>query len=377
MRCLRLPVQDNSSRTTCLRQASRFDADHSTRPSWLPLRPDEDNPCSRQKTWTERLTMTITNENENKPSTKRSIPLASLAPVLPGGNGQIAFKMAGSAELHGLEVESGARATRLTAAKLRIDLKDDTLSPEEMLAKAMTDNGGPIRISGYVTILVKNEGTEARTIRAALLVDKEEAPEAKAAPPLDPKTQRVTSRETISGGNSSGAQRARAVRTNAVPKIQHRLPTVRPSPAKQVSGRVNGKGMVPAVRHATQPALEMVLPEVGQHAVLMLRGHVFGLVRFLTSRVPLHPSFVPTVSRQLVQGMARQGAVSVGGNEVAVLLTPVQIARLGAVVGQRFNHLPQAETDALVAALNKAFEPSSSPQVDGDHLLEATTAAAE
>lgn len=304
----------------------------------------------------------------------RAIEMASLTTVAPGGTGQIAIKMSGSADLLAVEVESGAVPVKLLASKLQVQFEDEKKSPNEVLAHAIKENG-PVRISGYVTLVVKNTTAEPKTFKAALLIENEEAaPAATTATPRPPQPNKTPAPQSAFL-HQSGSKRANASRIPPTPKIQHKMPTSRQSNTKHKTTSVQNS-VVHTTRHATKEFLEMVLPKEGEHAVLLLKGHVFELVRFLTSRVPLHPTCVPSVLSQLRSGSQREGAVSIGGNEVAALLTSDQIVKLSAVVGRRFNHLPIEDTKSLVDALNAAFTNGVPTQpAEQEKLL--TTSAAE
>jgi hypothetical protein len=108
----------------------------------------------------------------------------------------------------------------------------------------------------------------------------------------------------------------------------------------------------------------MIHPGPGEHAVLLLRGHIAGIIRFLTSRVPLHPNYVPSIGTQLIKAIRRAGAVSYGGmsNESVVLLTGDQIAKLHEIVRHRFNRHPPEETAAMLKALQTGLDLGTQPK---------------
>jgi hypothetical protein len=285
--------------------------------------------------------------------------------------------MRGSADLVGITTDADSQVLRLTASK--VDVKfDGERSVEEVLKEE------PTRIKGFVTLIVKNLRTTARSLKGSLYVTNEEAGPVEVIPahpsPLPMSNKTPLRPQVVSNTGSVRTARSQAAKiVHPVARVQHRVQPesvnrriiVRnhsssqammvKQASNQVSSRIAEKAGVAAVRHVTKRSLDMVLPREGEHAVLMLRGHAFGLIRYLTQRVPLHPSFVPTITRQLFLGSRRVGAVSTGGNEVVVVLRIDQVMRLHAVVKQRFNNMTAEESVEMVKALEEALARDSRP----------------
>lgn len=112
---------------------------------------------------------------------------------------------------------------------------------------------------------------------------------------------------------------------------------------------------------ANAPELVMVAPNDGEKAVLMIRGHVHALLRFLEHRVPLHPSHLSSLRGELDRAVVQEGTVSIGGNEVAALMSPSALDGLIVSIRAKRNVLNPIETDEVLTSLNQALNRVQTP----------------
>lgn len=269
----------------------------------------------------------MNNENTNSAATEgRKIEIHSLGPISPGGTGMLAFKMNGTADLIGIELEEGTEAIRLLASKL--DLNSEVFPLIEVLENIKIKEG-PIKLRGTVTLLAKNNTDVAKNMTGFLHVKNEEAAEV----------------EVIS---ANGKKIPQSVVNHSPRKIQNKV-------TAENRGILRNLG-VPAGKHVTKPVFHMVLPKDGEHVVIMAQGHCMSVIRYLKFKSKLHPSFGPSILKQLFTGMRRKGAVSFGGNEVAIVLQNEQIVKLYSAVSNKYNHMSTEDTEVIIAALQTALD---------------------
>jgi hypothetical protein len=281
--------------------------------------------------------------------------------VQPGGTGQLILKMGGAtAELLGITLGEDIEAQRLTGgAKLNIVFEGSVADNMDKLRKQI--------LTGFVVLIVKNTSSEARVLKAGFYIGNE-----KAAPP---KAVKAPGTQVSPDGSVRQAPRKTAQASNV--KVTRRFTAPPPTRVKVKKLADNRAGHIPAVRHVTrQEGLDLILPKPGELAVLLIKGHVMGLIRFLSLRVPIHPSFSPAVLRQIAIASQREGAVATGGNEAVILLRFDQMQALHQIVSRKYNHLSKEQSDDLVQALQKGLDRAEEPpmrnsdQEDSAHLLE-------
>lgn len=332
---------------------------------------------------TEESTQQIQNEDPKSApaSSARRVEVATPTAVGPGNAGSINHKASGG-RLVGVEVEEGSQLLRIMAGTRVLSLKPGQ-SWGDVLA-------GGVDLAGvsYVIAIVQNDREEPRTLRATLLVEGGVAGGAQAAAPSTATanaTQVPMTSEVVRGEVLGEPVRRRGVTGS----IAHHV--VGPTPLSdyrnvgeqtgsvQVRRTFNGEtnhvvpGSTPrtpsgAARHLSGEEVRMVLPNEGERAVLLLKGHAYAVVRLLQSHVPLHPSFRPAIVKQLQDAQVRVGAVGVqrgGAAEVCFVLTDEDVRTLAGYVNRTVGMPDEGWRRRVAGAILSALEPAA-PKAGGD-----------
>jgi hypothetical protein len=111
-----------------------------------------------------------------------------------------------------------------------------------------------------------------------------------------------------------------------------------------------------SLRHEKEEGLDMVLPNPGEKTLLLLKGHAHGLLTFLEHGAPIHRSFRPSITRQCMSALSREGAVAMGDAEVLILLTAEQIMMIAQLTQKQRGPLSDDEKIDIIAAIKDGIE---------------------
>jgi hypothetical protein len=316
------------------------------------------------------------------------VPVRSPNEVAAGSKGMMMLKVPSAAAFIDVDPAPHVNVLTIHAGKRELNAHADR-SWRELLAEARLNAGD------FITIIAENSGTEPRALEARLAFvvaeasgDRRQASGQTRAqmsgqtrgqmpgqmPPGYGRQVPTADRRATSDKRGTVTHIPGRVTGHMNGRIPGRTDAARPASVATVSSindarlgvsraqrrptsRVNPRGVATNStmdKAAARPSVT-VTPEPGEHAVLLLSGHAYGLMRLAKYRVLLHKAFAPTVLRALRQALVHTGPRPQGGGEVVVCLRPDAIGALIRAVENPGAPLG-ASTPDIIVALRRCLE---------------------
>jgi hypothetical protein len=294
----------------------------------------------------------------------REIPFSTPMALAPGDRGMLGFKLQKTADIIGVQVEPGIEVKQLIAGPHKIEIAE---------GKTLQDYFQPIlqlKSGTYFTLLIQNNTDQNRHFRGSVFVDNEMT--LQSVGPVQNPAQSV---------NQPNYQPKNPTEPNRNPKVRHVVTepqTSQPRFTAQKVRHLNMRDTVKAGKTITQingmpidrmvlPSnvvqsrdltedTNMILPNEGERAVLLMVGHVHGLLKNFQHNAPLNPLFTPTIRRQLVESLNRADeAIGIGPNETIVCLTGEQIIALAQWISKSRIPFTPEEKQGFILAFEDAI----------------------
>lgn len=293
----------------------------------------------------------------------RRIELSTPMPIAPGDGSMFSVKLQKSADIIGAVVEPAGQIEEILAGGTKIVVPD---------GRTINDVFTPIlavKSGVFVTLIVKNISDENKVIRGAIIVDNEvdgvisqimsnTATARTANVPVNESTnQPIRTVKTQGGVGEPKSIEPQFTRT----KVHSRGVQNKVKQGKTVH-RIKGMPITEATGNVVEKRdfsedMDMVLPNEGERAVCLLLGHIHSLMNHFKFNAPIYAAFIPTIRRQLLEGLNRADeAIGIGQNETVVCLTGSQIMSLIQWVSRARAPLNDIEKQEFIIALQKGID---------------------
>lgn len=269
----------------------------------------------------------------------RVLKLAALTMIEPGAAGQLTVKMTGAAELVDIRVgvavkgeiqhDEGLQVLSIRFGRIKIERKEGQ-SWAQAIARSQVKR---IPSNCWVTVIAQNNTDVPKPIEGRMQIINEE-------PNMLPRGVRSTAKTSNVTASEGAVAR---VNSKTVAHSKNHGGIVR-----RPRSHVERQGQHAAAAQCRQP-------DLGERCVLLLQGHALGILRYLEHRVPIHRSYGPTLIREFMTSLSREGSTGFNHQEVAVILEESVITRFLAHLQKRGPYPSPMDSTTIATAINSAL----------------------